>query len=74
MLYEVITITRVGQRIASAAERWLDANGYKGYLKDYNVITSYSIHYTKLYELAIFYPIFKSYNHFNLFKVIDLWI
>jgi len=28
-------ITRVGQRIASAAERWLDANGYKGYLKDY---------------------------------------
>ncbi|MBO0340060.1 MAG: M48 family metallopeptidase [Allomuricauda sp.] len=29
------TITRVGQRIASAAERWLDANGYPGYLKDY---------------------------------------
>ncbi len=28
-------ITRVGQRIASAAERWLDANGYPGYLKDY---------------------------------------
>lgn len=28
-------ITRVGQRIASASERWLDANGYKGYLKDY---------------------------------------
>jgi len=28
-------ITRVGQRIATAAERWLDANGYKGYLKDY---------------------------------------
>ncbi|HKK12352.1 MAG TPA: M48 family metallopeptidase [Flavobacteriaceae bacterium] len=28
-------ITRVGQRIAAAAERWLDANGYKGYLKDY---------------------------------------
>jgi len=28
-------ITRVGQRIASASERWLDANGFKGYLKDY---------------------------------------
>ena len=28
-------ITRVGKRIASAAERWLDANGYPGYLKDY---------------------------------------
>lgn len=28
-------ITRVGQRIASAAERWLDANGYPGYLNDY---------------------------------------
>lgn len=28
-------IARVGQRIASAAERWLDANGHPGYLKDY---------------------------------------
>ncbi len=28
-------ITNVGQRIASAAERWLSANGYPGYLKDY---------------------------------------
>ena len=28
-------VTRVGQRIAGAAEQWLDANGYKGYLKDY---------------------------------------
>ena len=28
-------ITRVGQRIATAAERWLDANGHQGYLKDY---------------------------------------
>ncbi|TPV32508.1 M48 family metallopeptidase [Paucihalobacter ruber] len=28
-------IKRVGQRIAIAAERWLDANGYQGYLKDY---------------------------------------
>lgn len=28
-------ITRVGQRISSAAERWLVANGYPGYLKDY---------------------------------------
>ena len=28
-------ITRVGQRIATAAERWFDANGYQGYLKDY---------------------------------------
>ena len=28
-------IKKVGQRIASAAERWLDANGYPGYLKDY---------------------------------------
>ncbi|NNK82374.1 MAG: M48 family metallopeptidase [Flavobacteriaceae bacterium] len=28
-------ITRVGQRIATAAERWLNANNYQGYLKDY---------------------------------------
>jgi predicted Zn-dependent protease len=28
-------ITRVGQRIAVASERWLNANGYQGYLKDY---------------------------------------
>lgn len=28
-------VKRVGQKIATAAERWLDANGYQGYLKDY---------------------------------------
>lgn len=28
-------IASVGQRIASAAERWLTANGYPGYLQDY---------------------------------------
>lgn len=28
-------IQRVGQRIAVAAERWLNANGQQGYLKDY---------------------------------------
>jgi len=28
-------ITRVGQRIAVAAERWLNANGKQGYLNDY---------------------------------------
>ncbi len=28
-------ITRVGQRIAVAAERWLNANGYQSYLNDY---------------------------------------
>jgi predicted Zn-dependent protease len=28
-------IQRVGERIATAAERWLDANGKQGYLKDY---------------------------------------
>ncbi len=28
-------INRVGQRIATAAERWLTANGHAGYLKDY---------------------------------------
>lgn len=28
-------ITRVGQRIATAAERYLNANGFEGYLKDY---------------------------------------
>lgn len=28
-------ITKVGQRISSAAERWLSANGYPGYLSDY---------------------------------------
>ncbi len=32
---EAQMITKVGQRIASAAERWLTANGYPGYLKDY---------------------------------------
>ncbi|MEN1784843.1 MAG: M48 family metallopeptidase [Bacteroidota bacterium] len=28
-------ITRVGQKIAAASERWLNANGHAGYLKDY---------------------------------------
>ena len=28
-------ITKVGQRIAAASERWLTANGYPGYLQDY---------------------------------------
>jgi len=28
-------VKRIGQKIAVAAERWLDANGYQGYLKDY---------------------------------------
>lgn len=28
-------VTRVGQKIAVAAERWLNANGYVSYLKDY---------------------------------------
>ena len=28
-------VTRVGQKIAVAAERWLNANGHVGYLKDY---------------------------------------
>ena len=28
-------IVRVGQRIAVAAERWLNANGHEGYLNDY---------------------------------------
>jgi predicted Zn-dependent protease len=32
---EAEMITRVGQRISTAAERWLDANGYQGYLNDY---------------------------------------
>ncbi|WP_299528744.1 M48 family metallopeptidase [Ulvibacterium sp.] len=32
---EAKMINRVGQRIASAAERWLAANGEPGYLKDY---------------------------------------
>ncbi|MFS4416821.1 M48 family metallopeptidase [Maribacter sp. 2307ULW6-5] len=32
---EANTLRRVGQRISSAAERWLAANGYAGYLKDY---------------------------------------
>lgn len=32
---EARMITTVGQRIAAAAERWLTANGYPGYLKDY---------------------------------------
>lgn len=29
-------IKRVGQRISVSAERWLNANGYEGYLKDYS--------------------------------------
>jgi len=28
-------VKRVGQRISTAAKRWLDANNYQGYLKDY---------------------------------------
>ncbi|WP_142785678.1 M48 family metallopeptidase [Changchengzhania lutea] len=32
---ESAMITRVGQRIAVAAERWLNANGHQGYLNDY---------------------------------------
>lgn len=32
---EAHMITRVGQRISAAAERWLSANGYPGYLNDY---------------------------------------
>lgn len=32
---EAQMITKVGQRISAAAERWLSANGYPGYLKDY---------------------------------------
>lgn len=32
---EAKMIANVGQRIASAAERWLNANGYEGYLNDY---------------------------------------
>ncbi|MBT8314524.1 MAG: M48 family metallopeptidase [Maribacter sp.] len=32
---EARMITNVGQRISSAAERWLAANGYPGYLNDY---------------------------------------
>ncbi|PCJ93227.1 MAG: peptidase M48 [Flavobacteriaceae bacterium] len=32
---EAYMITKVGQRISSAAERWLTANGYPGYLQDY---------------------------------------
>ena len=32
---EAKMITRVGQRISSAAERWLNANGHQGYLNDY---------------------------------------
>jgi len=32
---EAAMIKRVGQRISSAAERWLSANGYAGYLNDY---------------------------------------
>lgn len=32
---EAQMITRVGQKIAVASERWLTANGYGGYLKDY---------------------------------------
>lgn len=33
---EAEMIQRVGARIANAAERWLNANGYQGYLEDYD--------------------------------------
>lgn len=32
---EANMVSRVGQRIATAAERWLNANGNEGYLEDY---------------------------------------
>lgn len=32
---EAEMVKRVGQKIATASERWLNANGYSGYLKDY---------------------------------------
>ncbi len=32
---EAQMITNIGQKIATASERWLTANGYGGYLKDY---------------------------------------
>lgn len=32
---EAAMITNIGQKIATASERWLTANGYAGYLKDY---------------------------------------
>lgn len=32
---EADMVTRVGQKIAVAAERWLNANGHQGYLNDY---------------------------------------
>jgi predicted Zn-dependent protease len=32
---EANMIKNVGQKIATASERWLNANGYQGYLKDY---------------------------------------
>jgi predicted Zn-dependent protease len=33
--FDAKSIERVGKRIVAAAERWLNANGYEGYLKDY---------------------------------------
>ncbi len=32
---DALMVKRVGQKIATAAERWLNANGFAGYLKDY---------------------------------------
>ncbi|SHI96960.1 Peptidase family M48 [Mesonia phycicola] len=32
---DAIMVKNVGQKIATAAERWLNANGYQGYLEDY---------------------------------------
>ncbi|UOB18245.1 M48 family metallopeptidase [Abyssalbus ytuae] len=32
---DAASIERVGKRIVAAAERWLNANGHEGYLKDY---------------------------------------
>lgn len=32
---EALMIQNVGQKIATASERWLNANGFQGYLKDY---------------------------------------
>ena len=32
---DAIKVETIGTRIKNASEKWLDANGYKGYLKDY---------------------------------------
>ena len=57
MLYEVITVVVNDNKVEAPTLTLLKEDFADGYVIIKNVITSYSIHYTKLYELVgIRYP------------------